>query len=607
MTTLFSELSMPRSAWVIGLTAALAACGGGGGSTDVPQEPTVTTLAGKVIDGYVSGATVCLDLNANQACDPAEPSTTSGAGGAYSLVTTGLDAAAVAGAYVLVTVPASAKDEDDAGLTVAEAGKKGFTMLAPVAAGANTMVSPLTTLVSQQMISGGLSSAQATAAVRSQLGLGTSGTLNVDFKADTSQAGLAVIANVAAVALGELQAAVAQGAPAGSTAQQKLVASLNELAQNIGVLTTTLGVDGNSGVAVAATVVQQAIQASVAALAADASLSIAQAQGQTSGVASTLDALLSAGFGDAEDWSGDCGAGAQGCSVYTHVHLTLGGSGTWRDEKWYSTNHSPFTLQPADSDNDWVLADSGWVSQADGGTYAAQSDGSFRVTGSDFGQAGALGRVRVQDLAGLRMAVAGESGNVADAVFPAGSQGYWFSFFIEADTYRLRQSDQVRLYSGETVTAVQSLAQLVSAFQTPAAGQPVSGTWGWNGLQFSFDGALASQGVVSFWSRNALASLGAGRYELRTVKGQQVLVITQVPLQALTEAATRSSSILGEYGNRTRPLFGVVGGAVYLGTTRAAGTSIDSRPSLNRTALDAMLAARGLCRLPSANGNSVCP
>ena len=71
--------------------------------------------------------------------------------------------------------------------------------------------------------------------------------------------------------------------------------------------------------------------------------------------------------------------GAQGCSVYTHVHLTLGGSGTWRDEKWYSTNHSPFTLQPADSDNDWVLDDP-YVSQHHAMLTPSPDGTALRVT-----------------------------------------------------------------------------------------------------------------------------------------------------------------------------------------------------------------------------------
>lgn len=62
--------------------ATLSACGGG--STPSPSAQTAT-LTGKVIDGYVQGAKVCLDLNKNDVCDTGEPSATTGPGGSYSL------------------------------------------------------------------------------------------------------------------------------------------------------------------------------------------------------------------------------------------------------------------------------------------------------------------------------------------------------------------------------------------------------------------------------------------------------------------------------------------------------------------------------------------
>ena len=50
--------------------ALLAACGGGGGGSEAPK----TTLSGTVADGYLKGATVCLDVNGNSICDSGEPS-----------------------------------------------------------------------------------------------------------------------------------------------------------------------------------------------------------------------------------------------------------------------------------------------------------------------------------------------------------------------------------------------------------------------------------------------------------------------------------------------------------------------------------------------------
>ena len=96
--------------------AADHACGdSGGGTTPPPEDPTPpppisVTLSGKVIDGYISGATVCLDLNSNKVCDTGEPSATTGAGGVYSFDAT---QAEIDASPIVVEVPVGAVDEDD--------------------------------------------------------------------------------------------------------------------------------------------------------------------------------------------------------------------------------------------------------------------------------------------------------------------------------------------------------------------------------------------------------------------------------------------------------------------------------------------------------------
>lgn len=329
----------------------------------------------------------------------------------------------------------------------------------------------------------------------------------------------------------------------------------------------------------------------------------------------TLDAILAqGGFGNLGGWNGACAVGSTGCTEYFDVDLTLGGNGTWRDEIWRSQSSAAFIKQPAQTSDGWTLAAGGWVPSVEGGTYAAQADGSVLVTGSNFGSSGAYGQARVLDLAGQPMSVVGETASVANFTFPAGAQGYLWSFLNNADTYHLRTENKVSFFSAglnaqglQTECSPATLAALVACLQSPAAGQAGNLTWGWNGLEFSFDGALANQGAVSFWSRTSGALLGRGQYELRDINGQQVLVVIQVPDVALTDAAARDSYILDEYGGGVRPIFGVVNGAVYSGTINAAGTIKHGRPGLNMTALNAVLAARGLCTLPAPNGSGVCP
>jgi len=54
-------------------------------SSDNPVSEVASSVAGKVIDGYIQGATVCLDKNKNLQCDKDEPSTTTQSDGSYEL------------------------------------------------------------------------------------------------------------------------------------------------------------------------------------------------------------------------------------------------------------------------------------------------------------------------------------------------------------------------------------------------------------------------------------------------------------------------------------------------------------------------------------------
>ncbi|MGH8848934.1 MAG: hypothetical protein ACREXQ_17055, partial [Polaromonas sp.] len=77
-------MSRFKLSWLaLSAAVALTACGGG---SDGPAN-----LSGVVADGYLNGATVCLDLNNNMACDAGEPSATTTAGGKYSMAVPAID------------------------------------------------------------------------------------------------------------------------------------------------------------------------------------------------------------------------------------------------------------------------------------------------------------------------------------------------------------------------------------------------------------------------------------------------------------------------------------------------------------------------------------
>lgn len=147
--------------------ATLVACGGGSSSSP-------TTLSGEVIDGYIEGAIVCLDENGDGACGSSEPRAVTGANGSFNLSVTG----STEGKFIVVEVPATAKDSDDGGKTLAEAGKSAYVMATPAAA--PQVVSPLTTLLAGKIKADGLSLAEARTRVLDELGLPAGTDLHVD-------------------------------------------------------------------------------------------------------------------------------------------------------------------------------------------------------------------------------------------------------------------------------------------------------------------------------------------------------------------------------------------------------------------------------------------
>lgn len=89
----------------------IAGCGGGSGGS-ASSTANVATASGKVIDGYISGATVFLDLNFNGVLDAGEPQTVSGDFGDYTLDLSPEDRECLGYVPLVVDVPAGAIDED---------------------------------------------------------------------------------------------------------------------------------------------------------------------------------------------------------------------------------------------------------------------------------------------------------------------------------------------------------------------------------------------------------------------------------------------------------------------------------------------------------------
>ena len=166
------------------LVLTLAACGGGGGGGETPAPEggttpppsAMVTLTGSVmVNQAIRNATVCLDLNANNACDAGEPaSARTGADGTYSLT---YDAAQVPAAQVAAAsliapmVPGAltgANTTIDAGdPSVGNTAKAYVLKQVP---GKSGQINPLTTLVATGMAQG-MTEAAARAGTAAQLAI----------------------------------------------------------------------------------------------------------------------------------------------------------------------------------------------------------------------------------------------------------------------------------------------------------------------------------------------------------------------------------------------------------------------------------------------------
>ncbi len=172
----------------------LAACGGGDGSSPgglqepaAPGgEPAKILLEGRVADGYLVDARVFLDRNGNKIADGDEPITLSGPGGRFRLaVAPGEDQLYP---VVVQVLGGTTLDEDDNAPVELD-----YPLEAPI--GAHTFISPLSTLIKQEMDKNASFKARDAAnLVRARLGLDNQLSLAEDYIALKNQAGTAAAA-----------------------------------------------------------------------------------------------------------------------------------------------------------------------------------------------------------------------------------------------------------------------------------------------------------------------------------------------------------------------------------------------------------------------------
>ena len=157
----------------------LYGCGGGGSSATNNETPAgvvvaTTDVSLTVIDGPIEKAKVCLDINNNSVCDNNEPEGMTDATGKVTIKVNSTDV----GKYPVIAVVDTNSIDADTGKVPTP-----FTMKAP--ADQTAVITPLTTLVHNHMVSNpGSTSAAAAEQVKAQTGINVS--LFEDFSKGTS-------------------------------------------------------------------------------------------------------------------------------------------------------------------------------------------------------------------------------------------------------------------------------------------------------------------------------------------------------------------------------------------------------------------------------------
>lgn len=630
----------------LGLTliavAALAACGGGGGGT------TSTTggsgLTGSVIDGAIEGADVCLDLNNSLSCDSGEPSAKTQANGSYTLDTAGLTAAQIKNAHIFVSVPTTAKDADDGGKTLAQAGKAAFNLMAPAesaiasngtATGSVVVVSPMTTLVSHEMMLNGTGAETAKGLVKNKLGLASDVDITQNFvgKTDDTNKDLAKKAQVLAATLGEVMKTIVTSQPSTSTKTQMLGA-LDYLKTNAQAIITAAASapSGQTPVVAVQTALQtQALQPVVNTLVsnAEAAVNTSPVIGATT---TAFDSIVAEGF-----YNGHCSQSTYNqslqkseCTKWSLYHTKATEPGKWQSTKYHVTSAGAFTQSVPNPDySNYILVDGeGWVSKnvnPQTGTFAADSTGLVTVTKQLTATASQSFKIRMtyKDVSGMKLSdikaakvrdiLQYADSTVASTVFPSGSKIIVETTEGLPEHYGLGYN-RPALYNCSTnpctTTVFNNFTDLVLGYETPSgnatptnqlgfwmgSGSTYSGPWYFG--TFDLESATSTGGQMTVWKSSNGSQpeklTEKATFTIKTVYGQPVLVINPSSTVLAARAQITGSSIGFEQ------LFGVRDGKLYSGEYgSAAAHNLESQSgNWNKTAAEAIIKAMGASTLP---------
>jgi len=576
---------------VLACAVQLAGCGGGGnGSTNnpppsgsgggspapapnpaPPPAPTTTDVSGKAADGYLAGATVCLDTNANMKCDSGEPAATTAAGGAFTLaVPNSVDASTYA---IVVEVGATTVDED----TGAAVGKP-FVLSAP--AGESAFISPITTVVHGMLLQNpALTLDDAIEQVKLRIGASSDVDLFEDYVAaeDASDASaddyqrLHRVAQVAAKTLAENQEAILQAAATQGVDTTESGAALL-------ALVTNQAIDGLESAAAAVDEAGDNFDlVDVTVQSADVT-DLAQQVQLAETVASTTKVTIQSLMTQGTYWL--WASTNQGESEYEHGFVKAGAEANRLNESWaFYDGATAAWVDGGAEDTAYYLTATGWVESSDMAanyTVSYQADGSaiFDDDNTDFALKFSAAELDVagkpiKDYLGYETHVMVADSIAGDPVFSSGAKIYQVNFIVTNDSYVLPNwfdCEQPAVDGQGNCNVVWGAVQGHPAYSFaellyPAGAPPIGNGFG---VGTGIDIRLVAGGGVhvtdSIDPQHPVVTFTPGAWIYRTVNGEQIIMIT---------LPDRFTSRLWDRGQQ---ILAVRDGYVRRGTFTPAGT-----------------------------------
>lgn len=558
--------------------ATLTACGGGGsGASSTPA-----SISGAVMDGYLTGATICLDINANLLCDIGEPTATSQAKGAWNFnIPAGTDTSKL---HIIAVINANTIDTDTG--TVPQ---QGYTLLAPATAA--TVVTPLTTLVSHTLIeSPGLTLSQAQAQVISNANLPAGTKFDEDYVAKSNTSAHNVAKLIADV-LGQSATTVNATSAPSSDAEKgaAIMVALTQAKGQVAVYAQRAASAANE--TDLQTLRTSAKTATFAAITSDTTISDSVKSAAKLGTPQPVNLLNKFSNGGMfAIWQSMICSATTSCfasvtyeQVYasdsTHVvaqdYFASKGSTTWgarptQDIKRYIANTTTNTwIEDPSSNGTIAISDNG----LSGVFTNAMTNSSRSVSTSELDISGKNSRDLVKRLKGACSATSITSATsvclgVLDFDFPADSKLFVNTYYQNEPEYTLWTCQSC---------APKTLDEVIAS----ANGKPNLVEFG--GATAKFD---TSEKKVSLFDYDQTTPLASGTYQIQTIAGLRVLSINITSVQ--TPEKWFNSNDRDKY--TINYIWIEREGKVLIGRKLDAGTTSNST-YLNRTAADALLKA----------------